>query len=105
MDTDGDGLAGRLFLDDTLDVDDVFKTVDGCDLALATLIGASYDSDFVVLSDGDRPDLKMLERQGDYAIRETNVIFLTELLAERRAHDGTSNAGWGIVMGLSRFSP
>jgi hypothetical protein len=35
----------------------------------------------------------------------TNVVFLAELLAERGAHDGTSDAGWGIEMSLSRLAP
>jgi hypothetical protein len=55
---DGDRLAGGLVLGDTLDVDDIFETVDGDDLAFATLVGASDYGDFVVLSDGDRSDLE-----------------------------------------------
>jgi hypothetical protein len=55
---DGDGLAGGLVLGDSLDVDDIFETVDGGDLAFATLVGASDHGDFVVLSDWDRSDLK-----------------------------------------------
>jgi len=43
-------------------VDDVLETVDGGDLAFATLVGASYDSDFVVLSDGDGADLEGVRR-------------------------------------------
>jgi hypothetical protein len=38
-------------------------------------------------------------------IAATNVVFLAELLAERGAHDGTSDAGWGIEMSLSRLAP
>lgn len=56
-------MAGRLLLDDTLDVHDVLESVDGGDLALATLVGASNDGDFVILSDWDGADLgKLLER-------------------------------------------
>jgi hypothetical protein len=53
VDTDGDGLAVRLLLDDTLDVDNVLETVDGGDLAFAAFVGASYDKDFIVFSDRD----------------------------------------------------
>lgn len=60
MDTDGDGLARRLLLDDALDVDDIFETVDGDDLALAALVGASDNGNLIVLSDGDGADLKSL---------------------------------------------
>lgn len=42
---------------DTLDVHDVFETVDGGDLALATLVGAPFDDDLVVLADGNGADL------------------------------------------------
>lgn len=57
VDADGDGLSRGLLLDDALDVHDVLKTVDGGDLAFAALVGASNDSDFIVLSDGDGADL------------------------------------------------
>lgn len=57
MDADGDGLARGFVLGDSLDVDDVFETVDGGDLAFATFVGASNNENFVVLSDGDRSDL------------------------------------------------
>jgi hypothetical protein len=35
----------------------------------------------------------------------TNIVLLAELLAQGRAHDGTSDAGRGIVMSLARLSP
>lgn len=53
VDADGDGLARGLVLGNSLDVDDVFETVDGGDLAFAALVGASDNEDFVVLADGD----------------------------------------------------
>lgn len=59
VDTDGDRLAGGLVLGDTLDVDDVFETIDGGDLAFSALVGASDYDDFVVLADWDRSDLKL----------------------------------------------
>ena len=46
-------------------MDDVLETVDGSDLALAALVGASDDQDFVILSDWDGADLgRLLERYG-----------------------------------------
>ncbi len=93
-----------LLLDDTLDVDDVLETVDGGDLALTTLIRATNNEDLVVLPDGDGADLERLRMCCRCAKKTTNVVFLTELLAQRCAHDGTSNAGWGIVMSLARLS-
>lgn len=71
VDAERDGLARGLVASDTLDVDDVFETVDGGDLALTALVGATDDGDLVVLADGDAAD----------------VVLLTELLAERGAHD------------------
>jgi hypothetical protein len=53
----GNALAGSLLADDALDVDDVFETVDGGDLALLALLGAANDGDLVLLADGDAADL------------------------------------------------
>ena len=58
MDAEGNGLAGGLVTGDTLDVDDVFETVDGGDLALTALVGATDNGDLVVLADGDGADLE-----------------------------------------------
>lgn len=57
MDAQGHGLARGLVAGDALDVDDVFQTVDGGDLALTALVGATDDGDFVVLADGDGANL------------------------------------------------
>ncbi len=46
-------MTRRLLLNDTLNVDDIFKTVDRGDLAFAALVGASNNEDFVVLANGD----------------------------------------------------
>lgn len=56
-DANGDGLAVGLLAGDTLDVDDVFETVDAGDLALAALVAATLDDNLVVLADGDCADL------------------------------------------------
>lgn len=50
-------LAVGLFARDALDVDDIFETVDGGDLALAALVRSSSDDDLVVLADRDGADL------------------------------------------------
>lgn len=76
VDAEGDGLSGGLLLDDSLDVDYVLETVDGSDLAFATLVGASNDENLIVLSNWDGAD----------------VVLLAELLAEGCAHDCTSHA-------------
>ena len=57
MDAQGNGLAGRLVAGDALNVDDVLEAVDGGDLALLVLVGATDDHDLVVLADGDAADL------------------------------------------------
>jgi len=70
-------------------VNDIFETVDRGDFALAALVGASNDEDFIVLSDGDGAD----------------VVFFSELLAQWCAHDCSSDTGWSIVMGFAGLSP
>jgi hypothetical protein len=70
----GNALAGSLLADDALDVDDVFETVDGGDLALLALLGAANDGDLVLLADGDAAD----------------IVLLSQLLAEGSAHDDTA---------------
>lgn len=52
-----DALAGGLVAGDALDVDDVLEAVDGGDLALTALVGATDNGDLVVLADGDGADL------------------------------------------------
>lgn len=60
VDTEGNGLSRGLLLDDTLDVDDVFETVDGGDLSLGALVGTTNDGDLIILSDWDGADLKII---------------------------------------------
>jgi hypothetical protein len=56
-------LAVGLLAGDALDLDEVLETVDGGDLALAALVGAPNDGDFVILADGNGSDLEgTLER-------------------------------------------
>ena len=56
-DAGGDGLSVGLLAGDTLDVDEVLETVDGGDLALTALVGATGDENLVVLADWDGADL------------------------------------------------
>lgn len=55
--TDGDGLAVGLLADDTLNVNDVLKTVDGGDAALTALLGTTGNGDGVVNAEGNSADL------------------------------------------------
>lgn len=57
VDADGNGLAVGLLAVDALNVDDVLEAVDGGDLALAALVGATDDGNLVVLADGDAAGL------------------------------------------------
>jgi hypothetical protein len=86
-------------------VDNILETVDRGDLAVAALVGASDDKNFVVFSDWDGADLEIVRETTAPQIEITDVVFVSELLAQWRAHDRTSNAGRGIVMGLARLSP
>lgn len=57
MDSDRYCLTIGLLPCEPLDVDDIFKTVDGCDFALATFVAPSYDLDFVVFANRYRSNL------------------------------------------------
>lgn len=43
-------------------MDDIFETVDGGDLSVPSLVGATDNGNLIVLSDGDRADLKQIVR-------------------------------------------
>lgn len=58
VDAHGHALAAGLVARHTLDVDNVLEAVDGGDLALAALEGATDDGDLVILADGDAADLR-----------------------------------------------
>jgi len=87
-DANGDRLAVSLLAGDTLDVDDIFQTVDRNDLALTSLVRASCDDNFVVFSDRKSAD----------------IVFLTEFLGKRRAHNRAAHAGRGTEVRLARLS-
>jgi hypothetical protein len=57
VETQGNALAVGLLAGDTLNVDNVFETVDGGDLALTALVGTTDNGDLVILADGDAADL------------------------------------------------
>lgn len=122
--TDGDWLAVRLFACDSLDVYDVFETVDGSNFALTTLVRASWDDDFVVFADRNGADLKIagvlafevilscVASNTDYrgqchllSVGLPYIVLLTQFLAQRSAHDGASDAGGSAEMRLARLPP
>lgn len=86
-------------------MNDVFETVDRGDLSFTALVGATNNENFIVFADGDRSDLHWVRDVEASGAMCTNIVLLTELLAERRTHDGTSDAGRGIVVSLARLSP
>jgi hypothetical protein len=114
VDAQGNRLARDLLAGDTLDVDDVLETVDGGDLALAALVGSADDGDLVVLSHGDAADLLgsncvrgicSVQRQERMAERRpAYVVLLTELLAQRCAHDVAADARRGAEVSLPRLA-
>lgn len=57
MEAQGNALAVGLLAGDTLNVDNVFETVDGGDLALTALVGTTDNGNLVILADGDAADL------------------------------------------------
>ena len=58
-DANGYRLAVALLAGDSLDMDKVFQTVDGDDLAFAAFVRAAFDDYFVVFADGDCADLEV----------------------------------------------
>lgn len=111
VDAQRDGLAGDLLAGDTLDVDHVLETVHGGDLALLVLVGAADDLDLVILADGDAADLfgrarsaRVVAERSVESKLQTYVVLLTELLAERGAHDVATNAGGGLEVRLARLA-
>lgn len=92
-------------------MDNVFEAVYAGDFAFTAFIGAAGDDHFVVFADGDGADLRgegglvvssevIGERRGDMYI-----VFFAEFFVERRAHDHSSDAGWGIEVGFTCFPP
>jgi len=52
VNANGNRLAVGLLFGDPFNMDDVFKTVDGCDFAFTAFVRASGHDDFVVFADG-----------------------------------------------------
>lgn len=110
VETQRDALAAGLVTGDTLDVDNVFETVDGGDLALTALVGATDDGDLVILADGDAADLIVVVNIDHHGGKKnngkgTNVVLLAQLLAEGGAHDNTTLARAGLEVGRSALAP
>jgi len=57
VDAERNGLTAGFLADDTLDVDNIFETVDGDDFALTALVRTTDNGDFIILSDWDGADL------------------------------------------------
>lgn len=123
MDADWDGLAIGLLTADSLDVDDILKAINGCDLSLTALVGSPHNSDLIILANWYRSDLDGLYpvrriysicdslsscmqwcgvRFGDVE-KSTYVVLLTEFLAQGGAHDGSSLAGGSAEVRLARL--
>jgi len=86
---EGHGLAVGFLSRHALDVDKIFQTVDGYDFALTAFVAASHYGDFVVFADGDGAD----------------IVFFSEFLAERGAHDSASYTGGSAEMEFARLAP
>lgn len=89
VNADIDGGSIYLLAGDPLHVDDPFLTVDLDYFTLATLVGATYNLNFVVLADRHGPD----------------VVLGSEVSGERRAHDNTAKAGRRREVSLSALAP
>lgn len=57
MDSQRDGLTVGLLAHDSLNVHDIFETIDRSDFASTAFVGATCDENFVVFADGNRSDL------------------------------------------------
>lgn len=79
-------------------MNDVLETVDGCDLALTTPVNATNDGDFVVLSDWDGADLKLMSVMlGGFALWQKLTLYFSRssllrgaLMIVRLTLDGAS---------------
>ena len=79
-------------------MDDVFETVNGGDFGITAFVGAAGYSDFVILADGDRADLRLkpnqrLQAGGTIINRPTlylsrNSLLRGALIMTRRTPDG-----------------
>jgi len=121
VDAHGDALARCLVARHALDVDDVFETVHRRDLALLILVAAADDRDLVVFADGDAADLVRggslaLDKRGTrmkkrvsgekgekMEITSPYVVLLSQLLAQRSAHDVSPDARRRAIVRLARL--
>jgi hypothetical protein len=95
-------------------VDNVFETVDRSHFAFTAFVRSSGDENFVVLSDGNRPDLNYgsLGFQNfdtvDFGREHSEVSYIvlfSKFLTQRCTHDHPSNAGRCTEMLLARLPP
>lgn len=102
VDAERDGLAGGLLAGDALDVDDILEAVDGSDLALAALVGATDDGDLVVLSDGDGADL--FEKLSANFFSSDKVFDQAERVEKLTLYFSRSSLERGALMMTRRWS-
>ena len=89
MKSDVDGLSVGFFSADSLNVDDVFLSVNGDDLtSLFTFEVTSDDFDFVVFDQWHGSD----------------VVLSSEFFAQTGAHDLSSEVTWSVEMSFSALS-
>lgn len=87
VDVDRDGGTTGLLLGQLLELDGELQSVHGADLALRALLGASDNSDLVLLSDWQGSDL----------------VLLSQLLGQRSRHQHSSGGRRGGEVSLSVF--
>jgi hypothetical protein len=95
VDTDGYGSTVRLVPLDTVNVDDPLLAVDLGDLALATDILSTGDSDLVVSADGERASLQGVswgkwERKGQTLCFARRSLERGEDMITRRTEEGAA---------------
>lgn len=97
VNADLDGLAGGLVFGDSLDVNDVFETVNGCDLAFSALVGSSNDKHFIILPDGDGADLDFINKNLGVGTSQRHTLCFSRssllngaLMIVRRTLEGAS---------------
>lgn len=100
-----DRLAVRLLTRHSLDVNEVFQTVDRGDLAFSALVGATNDGDFVVLPDGHASNLSLVRYLLKLSDEGTYTVLLSELLGERSAHDRATLMRRRTEVCLARLAP
>lgn len=114
MDAERNGLARGLLASDALNMDLVLETVDAGDLALAALVAAANNLDFIILSTdqlaiGQNTKLTSLEETRRTIVdvpdgNAADVVLLAKLTAQGSAHDVAADGAGGLEVGASGLS-